>query len=111
VRYFSHENQAKIFPRTRGVIGMKVHNCHPPKSVDTVERILSDFRSGRQSVAEFWINFQGRFVHIRYFAMRASEGEYLGTLEVTQDLTRLRALDGERRLLEYDSPAMEGARL
>lgn len=109
VAFFS-EGPDRVFARSRAIIGRKVQHCHPPKSVDTVERILGDFRSGRQSIAEFWINFQGRFVHIRYFAMRASEGEYLGTLEVTQDLTRLRALDGERRLLEYDSAAMEGAR-
>ena len=77
---------------------------HPPDSVGVVERILDDFRSGRQSVAEFWINLHGRFVHIRYFAVRDPKGEYLGTLEVTQDLTPLRALTGERRLLQYDTP-------
>ena len=68
-----------------------------------VERILSDFRAGRQSVAEFWIEIKGRFVHIRYFAMRDEAGAYLGTLEVTQDLTRERLLSGERRLLQYGS--------
>jgi DUF438 domain-containing protein len=68
-----------------------------------VEQILNDFRSGRQNVAEFWINFRGKFVHIRYFAVRDSEGKYLGTLEVTQDVTRIRQLEGERRLLQYDS--------
>jgi DUF438 domain-containing protein len=108
VAFFS-EGPDRVFARSRAIIGRKVQHCHPPKSVDTVERILGDFRSGRQSVAEFWINFQGRFVHIRYFAMRDAGGQYLGTLEVTQDLTRLRALDGERRLLEYDSPAPQGA--
>jgi len=66
------------------------------------ERILADFKAGRQSVAEFWLELQGRFIHIRYFAMRDRAGAYLGTLEVTQDLTRLRALRGERRLLQYD---------
>jgi DUF438 domain-containing protein len=69
------------------------------------ERILSDFRSGRQDVAEFWIEFKGRFAHIRYFALRDEKGIYLGTLEVTQDLTRERALQGERRRLEYESRA------
>jgi DUF438 domain-containing protein len=68
-----------------------------------VERILSDFRSGRQDVAEFWIDFKGRFVHVRYFALRDEKGVYLGTLEVTQDLTRERTLEGERRLLQYGS--------
>ena len=69
----------------------------------TVERILADFKAGRQSVSEFWIEMGGKFVHIRYFAVRDEAGAYLGTLEVTQDLTRLRALTGERRLLQYDS--------
>lgn len=69
-----------------------------------VERIVADFKAGRQSVAEFWIDLHGKFVHIRYFAVRDAGGAYLGTLEVTQDLTRLRALEGERRLLAYDAP-------
>ena len=78
----------------KAIIGRKVQHCHPPGSVDIVERIVADFRTGRQDVAEFWIEFQGRFVHIRYFAVRDEEGAYLGTLEVTQDLTRERALTG-----------------
>jgi len=102
VRFFS-EGTERIFSRSRAVIGRKVQHCHPPKSVDTVERILSDFKAGRQNVAEFWINFHGRFVHIRYFAVRDQRGTYLGTLEVTQDLTPLRALQGEQRLLSYRS--------
>ena len=104
VAFFS-EGPDRVFARSRAIIGRKVQHCHPPKSVDTVERIVGDFRAGRQDVAEFWIQMHGKFVHIRYFALRSEEGEYLGTLEVTQDLTRLRALDGERRLLEYDAPA------
>lgn len=103
VRFFS-EGPQRIFARSRAVIGRKVQHCHPPRSVGVVDRILSDFREGRQNVAEFWIQFQNRFVHIRYFAVRDAAGEYLGTLEVTQDLTRLRELEGERRLLEYDAP-------
>ncbi len=99
VRYFSHENGEKIFPRTRGVIGMAVQNCHPEKSVHLVNRILADFKAGRRSVAEFWIEMGGRFVHIRYFPVRDAKGEYLGALEVVQDATRIRALSGERRLL------------
>jgi hypothetical protein len=101
VRYFS-EGADRVFARSKAIIGRKVQHCHPPKSVDTVERILADFRSGKQNVAEFWIEMHGKFVHIRYFAVRDDEGAYLGTLEVTQDLTRLRALSGERRLLQYD---------
>jgi DUF438 domain-containing protein len=78
-----------------------VQHCHPPKSVDIVDRILSDFRSGQQNVAEFWIDFHGKYVHIRYFAVRDAQSNYLGTLELTQDIAPLRALQGERRLLEY----------
>ena len=101
VAFFS-EGPDRIFARSRAIIGRKVQHCHPPRSVDVVDRILSDFREGRQSVAEFWIDFQGRFVHIRYFAVRDRDGNYAGTLEVTQNLTPLRALEGERRLLAYN---------
>lgn len=106
VRYFS-EGPERIFMRSKAILGRKVQNCHPPGSVHVVDKILSDFRSGGQSVAEFWINFRGEFVHIRYFAVRDPDGQYLGTLEVTQDLTHLRALEGERRLLQYDTPREE----
>jgi uncharacterized protein len=99
VRYFSHENGEKIFPRTRGVIGMAVQNCHPEKSVHLVNRILADFKAGTRQVAEFWIEMGGRFVHIRYYPVRGPEGDYLGTLEVVQDAAHIRALTGERRLL------------
>jgi DUF438 domain-containing protein len=99
VAFFS-EGPNRVFARSRAIIGRMVQNCHPPRSVDVVERILSDFRAGRQSVAEFWIQFVGRFVHIRYFAVRSQDGRYLGTLEVTQDVGPIRALEGERRLLE-----------
>jgi DUF438 domain-containing protein len=101
VRFFS-EGSGRGFTRSKAILGRKVQNCHPPKSVHTVEQILDDFKSGRQDVAEFWINFKGGVVHIRYFAVRGEGGKYLGTLEVTQDITRIRGLDGERRLLEYD---------
>jgi uncharacterized protein len=99
VRYFSHENGEKIFPRTRGVIGMAVQNCHPEKSVHLVNRILADFKAGSRNVAEFWIEMGGSFVHIRYYPVHGPEGEYLGTLEVVQDVAGIRALTGERRLL------------
>jgi DUF438 domain-containing protein len=101
VAFFS-EGPDRVFARSKAIIGRKVQHCHPPRSVDVVDRILSDFREGRQNVAEFWLNFMGRFVHVRYFAVRGHEDKYLGTLEVTQDLTKLRALEGERRLLQYD---------
>jgi DUF438 domain-containing protein len=100
VRYFS-PGPERIFARSKAIIGRKVHHCHPPKSVDVVERILDDFRSGRRSQTEFWIEIGGRFIYIRYLAVRDPERKYLGTLEVTQDITRARALRGERRLLSY----------
>ena len=103
VGFFS-EGPARVFSRSKAIIGRKVQHCHPPRSVDVVERILSDFREGRQDTAEFWIELHGRFVHIRYFAVRSAEREYLGCLEVTQDVTAIRALTGERRLLNYDTP-------
>lgn len=104
VAFFS-AGRERIFERPVTVLGRQVHHCHPPRSVHIVERIVGDFRAGRQDVAEFWIELQGKFVHIRYFAVRDAAGAYLGTLEVTQDLTRLRALEGERRLLQYDEEA------
>ncbi len=101
VAFFS-EGGDRIFARSPAIIGRQVQNCHPPHSVEVVNRILADFRAGTQDVAEFWIMLGERFVHIRYFAVRDEGGAYLGTLEVTQDLTRPRALAGERRLLAYE---------
>jgi hypothetical protein len=92
----------RIFPRSPGVIGRKVQNCHPPKSVDIVERILKAFRAGERDVAEFWIKSHGKFIDIRYYALRDKAGTYKGTLEVTQDATAVRRLQGERRLLDWD---------
>jgi uncharacterized protein len=99
---FFTEGPQRIFARSRAIIGRKVQHCHPPRSVEIVDRILKDFRSGQRNVAEFWIDFHGKFVHIRYFAVRDPQGAYLGTIELTQDIAPLRKLDGERRLLEYD---------
>jgi len=98
---FFTEGPDRIFARSKAIIGRKVQHCHPPSSVDIVDRILDDFRGGRQNVAEFWIDFHGKFVHIRYFAVRDEHGAYLGTVELTQDIAPLRALEGERRLLQY----------
>jgi DUF438 domain-containing protein len=98
VAYFS-EGADRIFVRNRAIIGRRVEDCHPPKSVHIVEQVVDDLRAGHRDVAEFWIQMQGRFVHIRYFAVRDESGEYLGVLEVTQDIAPLRALEGERRLL------------
>lgn len=98
VGFFS-EGADRVFARNRAIVGRKVEDCHPPKSVHIVEQVVSDLKSGRRDVAEFWIQMGPRFVHIRYFAMRDGSGDYLGTLEVTQDIAPLRALEGERRLL------------
>ncbi len=108
VRYFS-QGRERIFVRMPAVIGRRVQDCHPPKSLHVVERIISDFRAGRRDVAEFWIWFEGKLVHIRYFPVRSPEGEYLGVLEVTQDITRLRQLEGEKRLLDDLPPDMGSA--
>lgn len=103
VRYFP-QGRERIFQRSPAIIGRKVQNCHPPQSVDKVQRIVEDFRAGKRDVAEFWIQMSQAgvplFVHIRYFALRDASGAYRGTLEVSQNLTPLRALEGERRLLD-----------
>jgi len=98
VAYFS-QGKDRLFVRTEAIIGRLVQNCHPPASIDRVNRILEDFKLGRSDVAEFWIQMHGRFAHIRYFALRDAKGEYAGCLEVTQDVTQIRQLQGERRLL------------
>lgn len=100
VRYFSHEHQPKIFPRTRGAIGRAVQQCHPPRSVDKVNTILASFKAGTRDAAEFWLDMRGRKVHVRYFAVRSPEGAYLGTVETVQDITAIQQLTGERRLID-----------
>jgi DUF438 domain-containing protein len=91
----------RIFPRSPGVIGRKVQNCHPPASVHKVQEIVDAFRAGEKDVAEFWIEMQGKFLHIRYFALRDAAGTYRGTVEMVQDATRIRALEGQRRLVDW----------
>jgi DUF438 domain-containing protein len=100
VKFFSL-GPDRIFTRNRAIIGRDVRMCHPPSSVHVVEQILSDFKSGKQNSAAFWISMQGRFIYIEYLALRDSNGIYLGTIEFTQDLTKLRKLEGEQRLLSY----------
>jgi len=100
VRFFSRGKE-RIFPRATTVLGRPVKYCHPPRSVGVVEEILKSFKEGQRDVAEFWIQMGGRFVHIRYFAVRDESGEYLGTLEVVQDATEIRKLEGEKRLLDW----------
>ncbi len=99
VRFYSEG--LRVFPRSPAAIGRQVRNCHPPKSVDKVEQILSEFKAGTKDVAEFWIQMGPKFVHIRYFAMRDAEGTYKGCLEVVQDATHVRALEGERRIVDW----------
>ena len=99
VRFYSEGD--RVFPRSPAAIGREVKNCHPPKSVDKVEEILRSFKDGSKDVAEFWIEMHGKFIHIRYFAMRDAEGVYRGCLEVVQDATRIRALEGERRIVDW----------
>ncbi len=100
VRFYS-EGPHRIFPRSPAVIGRKVQMCHPPKSVHIVQEILDAFRAGTRDVAEFWIQLHGRFIHIRYFAVHDKTGAYRGCLEVSQDVTEIRKLDGEKRLLDW----------
>ena len=100
VRYFS-AGAERIFPRSPGVIGRKVQNCHPPDSVQVVNLILDAFRKGERQAAEFWIQSRGRFIQIRYFALRDEAGRYRGCLEVSQDVSSARGLQGERRLLDW----------
>jgi len=100
VRFYS-ASADRIFPRSPAVIGRKVQNCHPPKSVHVVNDILKAFREKKKEVAEFWIQMQGKFIHIRYFPVYDGEGRYRGVIEVSQDATPIRALEGERRLLDW----------
>ena len=97
VRYFS-DSKERIFLRTKSVIGIKVQNCHPPQSLEAVEKILKSFKEGKRDIVDFWFNQEGKFVYIRYIAVRDEGGSYLGTLEVSQDLTEIKKLEGEKRL-------------
>ncbi len=98
VKYFSQGTE-RIFPRTKAIIGRKVVNCHPPASMHVVEKILEDFKSGKKSHEDFWLSLHGKFIHIRYFAVRNPQGEYLGTLEMTQNIGPIQQLTGEKRLV------------
>lgn len=106
VRFFT-QGKERIFERNISIIGRKVQMCHPPSSVHIVEKILNDFKSGKEDEAKFWIQMKGQFILISYFALRSEEGEYLGTLEVTQDITAIKKLEGERRILEYETKERE----
>ena len=98
VKYFS-QGKERIFPRTKAIIGRQVHNCHPPASVHIVEKLVEDFKTGRKDSEDFWIKMGGLFVYIRYFAIRDEKGEYMGTMEVTQNIKPIQELTGEKRLV------------
>ena len=98
VRYFSQGSE-RVFPRTKAIIGRKVANCHPPASVHIVEGIIDDFKAGKKDHEDFWIRMGEKFVYIRYFAVRDETGDYLGVLEVTQDIAPIQAITGEKRLV------------
>lgn len=109
VRFYSG-GPHRVFERTPDIIGRNVMNCHHPDSVQIVFQILEDFRAGKRDTAEFWIQTKpeqgSRFIHIQYYAVRDAQGKFFGTLEVTQDLTELRQLQGERRLLDELKPCL-----
>jgi len=100
VRYYS-QGRERIFPRSPAVVGRAVQNCHPPNSVHVVEKILESFKQKERDTAEFWLTLDGRFIHIRYFALYDQEGIYRGVVEVSQDVTDIRALEGQKRLLDW----------
>lgn len=101
VKYFN-KAEKRIFVRTKAVIGRTVQMCHPQESVHIVNRIIEAFRKGEKDSAEFWITLDNRLVHIRYFAVRDKDGKYLGTMEVTQDLTDIKKIEGQKRLLDWE---------
>jgi len=97
---FYNRGEDRVFPRSKGIIGREVKFCHPPKSVHLVLRIVEEFKAGTKDVAEFWINFKGRMIHIRYFAIRDKENKYRGVIEMSQDVTEIQKLEGQKRLLD-----------
>ena len=102
VLYFNNPPH-RIFPRSPAVVGREVKNCHPPRSLDKVDEIVDAFRDGSQSHARFWITVKERKLLIEYFALRDADGNYRGVLEVSQDITDIQGLEGEKRLLDWDS--------
>jgi len=98
---FWNKHETRIFKRPISAIGKSVQDCHPKQSVDKVNQVLSDLKSGKRESADFWINLGDKKVYIRYFPVRDKTGKYLGTLEATQDITQIKKIEGEKRLLEY----------
>jgi DUF438 domain-containing protein len=101
VRYFS-EGKERIFLRTKSILGRKVQNCHPPNSVHVVEQILNSFKEGKRDSVDFRIHYRDQYVLIRYFAVRDRKGDYLGILEVSQEISGIKKLEGEKRLLDEE---------
>ncbi len=99
---FYNRGDDRVFKRSKGIIGREVRFCHPPKSVDQVLRIVDEFRAGTKDQADFWINFKGRMIHIRYFAIRDNDKTYRGVIEMSQDITDIQKLEGQQRLLDWD---------
>ena len=99
---FYNRGDNRVFPRSAGIIGREVKFCHPPKSVDLVLRILEEFKAGTKDEAEFWINFKGKMIHIRYFALRDLKNKYKGVIEMSQDITEIQKITGEQRLLDWN---------
>ena len=100
---FYNRGEERVFPRSPAVIGREVRFCHPPKSVETVLKILEEFKKGTKDEAAFWINYRGQKVHIRYFAIRDKDKKYKGVIEVSQDITDIQNLEGEQRLLSWET--------
>ncbi len=98
---FWNKHETRVFKRPASVLGKSAQNCHPKHSLDKVNQLLSDLKSGRRDLAEFWIDLGERKIYIRYFAVRDKDGRYLGTLEAAQDITKIKKIEGEKRLLEY----------
>ena len=101
VRFYS-DTKHRVFPRSPGVIGRNVMNCHPRESVDTVKRIIEAFRNGEKDMAEFWLQMGGKFIYITYTAVRDANGKFKGVLEMMQDATHIRSLEGNKKLLSWD---------
>ncbi len=99
---FYNRGEERVFPRSAGIIGREVKFCHPPKSVGTVLKILDEFRKGTQNESSFWINFKGRLIYIRYFAVRDADKNYKGVIEMSQDITDIKNIEGEKRLLDWE---------
>ncbi len=98
--YFNKENRDMLLSRTRAIVGTKVQQCHSQKSVNLVNQILSDFKSGKKDCVESWFDRKGRYLHVRYFAVRDNEGKYLGCMELVQDITDIKKLEGQNKLLK-----------